>query len=94
MKSENKTKAKVKITPAKSVIRWAWVRMKNEGAVKLADKKRIFTEVINESKIQSWAKERMISNANRLMSHKAFDQYLINSKACFERNYVTVTTEE
>lgn len=87
---QTKVKNEKEYYPAKSVIRYAWVRMKNEGAVKLADKKKIFTEVLEESSIQPWTKRYMINKANGMRSHTAFDRYLINSKSYFERNFVMV----
>lgn len=87
---QTKVKNEKEYKPAKSVIRYAWVRMKNEGAIKLADKKKIFTEVLEESSIQPWTKQYMIKKANSMKSHTAFDRYLINSKAYFERNFAMV----
>lgn len=80
---------KVIAQPAKSVIRYAWVRMKQEGAVKLADKKRVFAETLNNSGIRDWTKKYMIKKANSMRSNAAFDQYLVNSKNYFEKNFVT-----
>ena len=80
----------VNIQPAKSIIRYAWVRMRQEGAVKLADKKRVFVNVLSESKIiKPWVKAYMIKKANSMRSNAAFDQYLVNSKNYFEKNFVT-----
>lgn len=79
--------------PAKSIIRYAWVKMKQEGAVKLIDKKRVFTNVLSESKIKPWVKAYMIKKANSMRSNAAFDQYLVNSKNYFEKNFVTYERE-
>ena len=92
MQTEVKNEKEYK--PAKSVIRYAWVRMKEEGAVKLTDKKKIFTEVLEESSIQPWTKQYMIKKANSMRSHTAFDRYLINSKSYFERNFVMVEEKD
>ena len=79
----------VNVQPAKSIIGYAWVRMRQEGAVKLADKKRVFTQVLSESGIRPWTRDYMIKKANSMRSNAAFDQYLVNSKNYFEKNFVT-----
>ena len=88
MKSTTDSKV-VNVQPAKSIIGYAWVRMRQEGAVKLADKKRVFVNVLSESKIKPWVKAYMIKKANSMRSNAAFDQYLVNSKNYFEKHFVT-----
>ena len=79
----------INVQPAKSIIGYAWVRMRQEGAVKLADKKRVFVQVLSESGIRPWTRDYMIKKANSMRSNAAFDQYLVNSKNYFEKNFVT-----
>lgn len=79
----------VNVQPAKSIIGYAWVRMRQEGAVKLSDKKRVFAQVLSESGIRPWTRDYMINKANSMRSNAAFDQYLVNSKNYFEKNFVT-----
>lgn len=89
MKFKTKDGNEIITQPAKSIIGYAWVRMRQEGAVKLADKKRVFAQVLSESGIRSWTRDYMIKKANSMRSNAAFDQYLVNSKNYFEKNFVT-----
>lgn len=52
MKFKTKDGNEIITQPAKSIIGYAWVRMRQEGAVKLADKKRVFVQVLSESGIR------------------------------------------
>ena len=81
------------ITPAKSIVRYIWVRMREEGATNLKDKIDVCVDVLNEAienrYIQRHTGEYMIDKIKKMRSHQSLDWYLINSKNYFEKNFVT-----
>ena len=49
----------------------------------------VFAQVLSESGIRPWTRDYMIKKANSMRSNAAFDQYLVNSKNYFEKNFAT-----
>lgn len=77
-----------KYVQPKSVIRVVLVKMREQNAKTLEQKKQVFTNVLSESTIQPWTAKYMINKVSKMRSHKDFDSYLINSMHYFEKNFL------
>lgn len=78
--------------PAKSIVNWLWVQMREQGAETLAKKKEVCADCLNEAienrYIQAHIGNYMRDKINKMRSHNNLQKYLINSKNFFEKNFV------
>lgn len=83
---------KIQYSQPKSIIRYIWVRMRENNDTRLVDKKNtcidVLSEAIENRFIQAHTGEYMINKIKSIRTIEGLDKYLINSKNYFEKNFV------
>lgn len=86
------TKTKIEQTPAKSIVNYMWVQMRENGDETLKAKKNtcvsILKEAIDNRYIHQHTGEYMQKKINSMRSHDDLQRYLVNSKHYFETHFV------